>query len=62
MFSKDELMAMADMVIAGGKSPQTGGPGMMQAAQLLVRIQQEVQKLDAPPAHPNNVEHLKPVA
>ncbi len=45
MFTKDELLAIADMIVAGGKSPQTGGQGMMQAAQLLVRVEQELKKM-----------------
>jgi hypothetical protein len=45
--SKDQLAFIADLVIAGGKSPHTGGDGMMKAAQAIMLIQAELAALEA---------------
>ena len=44
--SKQELQALAEMVIAGGKSPATGGDGFMIAAQLITVLQREIKALE----------------
>ena len=45
--TRQELHALSEMVIAGGKSPSTGGDGLMIAAQLIQVLQRELQALDA---------------
>ena len=44
--TKQEIQALSDMVVAGGKSPTTGGDGLMIAAELVRILQRELRALD----------------
>jgi hypothetical protein len=45
--TKQEIEALSEMVVAGGKSPATGGQGMMQAAALIQVLQREANQEQA---------------
>ena len=44
--TKEEIKALSDMVVAGGKSPNTGGEGLMIASELIRVLQRELKALD----------------
>ncbi len=50
MLSRHQLVIIADLVVAGGKSPQTGVEGMKAAAMALMWIEQALSELPASPA------------
>jgi hypothetical protein len=45
--ARQEIEALSEMVVAGGKSSATGGQGLMQAAGLIQVLQREMQALEA---------------
>jgi hypothetical protein len=47
MLTKDEIQLLADLVVAGGKSPVTGGDGLMKAADAIRILQREATEAEA---------------